>query len=80
MTTTTRTPRTAKVRVGIIGFYSCATVPADFAEKLETENQQIWGVLNSIRVARKLGKNPETFFNEVGALLPRIDEVLSLAD
>lgn len=32
------TPRTDKLAVGIIGFYSCSTVPADFARELETEN------------------------------------------
>jgi hypothetical protein len=31
------TPETDKLAVGAIGFYSCATVPADFARRLERE-------------------------------------------
>jgi len=34
----TATPRTDAIATGIIGFYSCGTVPADFARTLETEN------------------------------------------
>ena len=34
---TTETPRTDAKSVGIIGFYSCATVPASFSRELERE-------------------------------------------
>jgi hypothetical protein len=34
------TPETDKLAVGAIGFYSCATVPADFARRLERERDE----------------------------------------
>ena len=34
------TPETAQQAVGNIGFYSCATVPADFARRLERERDE----------------------------------------
>ena len=34
------TPETDKQAVGVIGWYSCATVPADFARKLERERNE----------------------------------------
>jgi len=37
----TATPITDKQAVGISGYYSCATVPADLARALETENVQL---------------------------------------
>ena len=34
------TPETDKQAVNVIGWYSCATVPADFARKLERERDK----------------------------------------
>ena len=34
------TPETDKVAMPVIGFYSCATVTADFARKLERERNE----------------------------------------
>ena len=34
------TPETEKQAVNVIGWYSCATVPADFARKLERERDE----------------------------------------
>jgi hypothetical protein len=34
------TPETDELAVGAIGFYSCATVPADFARRLERERDE----------------------------------------
>jgi len=39
-TKTTDTPRTDENAVSHIGFYTCATVPADFARELERELEQ----------------------------------------
>lgn len=39
--TTTATPRTDEKSVSHSGFYSCATVPADFARGLELELSQL---------------------------------------
>ena len=37
---TPMTPETDYQAVNVIGFYSCATVPADFARKLERERNE----------------------------------------
>ena len=34
------TPETEKQAIGVIGFYSCATVPADLARRLERERDE----------------------------------------
>jgi len=34
------TPETDKQAIGVIGFYSCATVPADLARRLERERDE----------------------------------------
>ena len=44
--------RTEAVKTDIVGFYSCATVPAIFAEKLERELDQI------ARLAKELEDSP----------------------
>ena len=43
----TGTPETDQKAVPHIGFYSCATVPAEFARKLERERDEAWELLNS---------------------------------
>jgi hypothetical protein len=44
----TLTPLTDKEAVGIIGFYSCPTVPARLARKLETENAGLRSALRDL--------------------------------
>jgi hypothetical protein len=36
-----KTPETDAKTVGVIGFYSCATVPADFARQLERQRNEL---------------------------------------
>ena len=43
------TPETDKQAVNVIGFYSCATVPADFARKLERERDEANRLLAAAR-------------------------------
>ena len=43
----TNTPETDQKASPHIGFYSCATVPAEFARKLERERDEAWELLNS---------------------------------
>ena len=43
------TPETEKQAVNVIGFYSCATVPADFARKLEHERDEARRLLAAAR-------------------------------
>lgn len=45
---TQHAPRTDRVAAEPIGFYSCATVPADFARTLERENAELREALQSI--------------------------------
>jgi hypothetical protein len=51
MTTTTDTPRTDAKSVDHIGFYSCATVPSDFARQLELELAASQAQVKEIRSA-----------------------------
>ena len=43
----TGTPETDQKAVPHIGFYSCATVPAEFARKLERERDEARDAVNS---------------------------------
>lgn len=43
------TPETEKQAQGVIGWYSCATVPADFARKLERERDEANRLLAAAR-------------------------------
>ena len=43
------TPETEKQAVNVIGWYSCATVPADFARKLERERDEANRLLAAAR-------------------------------
>lgn len=58
------TPETNKQAVNIIGWYSCATVPADFARKLERERNEavleLGAVQATIAEALNLPRTPVT--------------------
>ena len=43
------TPQTDAKAVSVIGFYSCATVPADFARTLERERNEAVAVMHESR-------------------------------
>jgi hypothetical protein len=43
------TPQTDAKAVSVIGFYSCATVPADFARDLERERDEAVTVMHETR-------------------------------
>ena len=43
------TPETDRQAVNVIGWYSCATVPADFARKLERERDEANRLLAAAR-------------------------------
>ena len=43
------TPETDKQAVGAIGFYSCATVPAELARRLERERNEAVVVMHETR-------------------------------
>ncbi len=53
------TPETDQKAVPHIGFYSCATVPAEFARKLERERDEAVQELHDIRL--NLGADAEGF-------------------
>lgn len=42
------TPETDRQAVGVIGFYSCATVPAGLARRLERERNQLIDALRTM--------------------------------
>ena len=51
------TPETDKQAVGVIGWYSCATVPADFARKLERERNEARDTVLRLRKQRAIARN-----------------------
>ena len=51
------TPETDKQAVNVIGWYSCATVPADFARKLERERNEARDTVLRLRKQRAIGRN-----------------------
>jgi hypothetical protein len=50
------TPETDKQAVGVIGWYSCATVPADFARKLERERNEARDTVLRLRKQRAIAR------------------------
>ena len=50
------TPETDKQAVGVIGWYSCATVPADFARKLERERNEARDMVLRLRKQRAIAR------------------------
>ena len=80
------TPETDKQAVNIIGWYSCATVPADFARKLERERNEARDTVFRLRkqraIARNCGEQMERERNEavleLGAIQATIAEALNL--
>jgi hypothetical protein len=61
------TPETDKQAVNVIGWYSCATVPADFARKLERERDE----------ARE---KAERYRLEANAMMAKLHELQTYAD
>ena len=80
------TPETDKQAVGVIGWYSCATVPADFARKLERERNEARDTVLRLRkqraIARNFGQQMERERDkavlELGAIQATIAEALNL--
>jgi len=52
--TTSQTPRTDQEAVSIIGFYTCATTPANFSRQLERELQDAKGEIEILKDQRAL--------------------------
>ena len=50
------TPETDKQAVGVIGWYSCATVPADFARGLERERNEALDTVLRLRKQRAIAR------------------------
>jgi hypothetical protein len=50
------TPETDKQAVGVIGWYSCATVPADFARGLERERNEARDTVLRLRKQRAIAR------------------------
>ena len=50
------TPETDKQAVNVIGWYSCATVPADFARKLERERNEARDTVLRLRKQRAIAR------------------------
>ena len=80
------TPETDKQAVGVIGWYSCATVPADFARGLERERNEARDTVLRLRkqraIARNFGEQMERERDkavlELGAIQATIAESLNL--
>ena len=80
------TPETDKQAVGVIGWYSCATVPADFARGLERERNEARDTVLRLRkqraIARNFGQQMERERDkailELGAIQATIAESLNL--
>ena len=80
------TPETDKQAVGVIGWYSCATVPADFARGLERERNEARDTVLRLRkqraIARNFGQQMERERDkavlELGAIQATIAEALNL--
>jgi hypothetical protein len=51
------TPETDKQAISVIGFYSCATVPADFARRLERERDEARDTVLRLRKQRAIARN-----------------------
>ena len=72
---TTPTPRTDAKAVAITGFYSCATVPADFARQLERElltaRDDAFNLVNELS---KAGAEVERLRAELAKLKELLDE------
>ena len=51
------TPETDKQAVNVIGWYSCATVPADFARGLERERNEARDTVLRLRKQRAIARN-----------------------
>jgi len=51
------TPQTDAKAVSVIGFYSCATVPADFARCLERERNEARDTVLRLRKQRAISRN-----------------------
>ncbi len=70
------TPNTGAKAVGVIGFYSCATVPADFARQLERERDRARDTVLCLRkqraIARSFGEQMERERNEARKALQEI--------
>ena len=50
------TPETDKQAVNVIGWYSCATVPADFARGLERERNEARDTVLRLRKQRAIAR------------------------
>jgi hypothetical protein len=80
------TPETDKQAVGVIGWYSCATVPADFARKLERERNEardafaiaINNCVDAQKRLREMERERNEAILELGAIQATIAETLNL--
>jgi hypothetical protein len=80
------TPETDKQAVGVIGWYSCATVPADFARKLERERNEAReafaiatnNCVDAQKRLREMERERNEAILELGAIQATIAETLNL--
>ena len=75
------TPETDTQAIGVIGFYSCATVPADFARRLERERDEARDTVLRLRkqraIARNFGEQMERERDEARRLIAAAKESLN---
>jgi hypothetical protein len=80
------TPQTDKQAVGVIGWYSCATVPADFARGLERgrdEAREAFAIatnncVDAQKRLREMERERNEAILELGAIQATIAETLNL--
>ena len=70
------TPETDKQAVGVIGWYSCATVPADFARGLERERNEARKLARWFYTRLKQVSLDHPLEGNVGGILARLEEAV----